>query len=103
MSLLPDELRHKLPRLHSQQNDPNPIVYIHFYTPDSLSSWWATEGSFEADDFRLFGYVRGREEGWQYFLLSELEQIRDFEGRSVECDLDFEPGLFSDVVPAPED
>ena len=103
MNLLPDELRHQLPHLHSQQDDPNPIVYIRFYTPDFSSTWWVTEGSFEADDFRFFGYVRGPEERWKYFLLSELEQARDSEGRSVERDLDFEPGLFSDVVPAPED
>ena len=103
MSLLPDELRRQLPRLHTQQDDPNPVVHARFYTTDSTQTWWVIEGSPEADDFRFFGYVRGLTEQWRYFLLSELEEIRDSQGLPVERDLDFEPGPFTDVVPAPED
>ena len=62
-----------------------------------------TEGSPEDDDFRFFGFVRGHADEWGYFLLSELQQARGPLGLPIERDLYFEPGRFTDVVPAPED
>lgn len=102
MKLLTEELKRVLPRLYSQEGDPNPVVHCRFFTPDSNWTWYVTEGEPEGDDFRFFGYVRGLEEEWGYFLLSELEAARGPLGLPIERGLYFQPGRFTDVVEAPE-
>jgi hypothetical protein len=102
MQLLTEELRQKLPPLYSQEADDNPYVHAKFFTPDSNWTWWVTEGSPEGNDFRFFGYVRGLAEEWGYFLLSELETAHGPLGLSIERDIHFTPGRFTDVVPAPD-
>jgi hypothetical protein len=101
MKLLTEELKKTLPRLYSQENDPNPVVACKFFTPDSNWTWWVTEGEPDGDDFRFFGYVRGLEEEWGYFLLSELEAARGPLRLPIERDLYFKSGRFTDVVEAP--
>ena len=103
MDLLPLSLRLTLPRLYSQEADPDPIVHVKYFTPDSKWTWWATEGEADGDDFRFFGYVRGHESEWGYFLLSELKAARGPLGLSIERDLNFKPGRFHDLVEPPED
>ena len=76
MKLLTQELRRDLPALYSQERNPDPKVFAKFFTPDSRWTWWVTEGSPEGNDFRFFGYVRGLESEWGYFMLSELEAAR---------------------------
>ena len=61
-----------------------------------------TEGSFEGEEFLLFGYVIGLEREFGYFLLSELEGVRTPLGLEVERDLYFKEGKLTDVVPAPD-
>ena len=102
MKLLTEDLRNVLPRLYSQQEEADPMVYAKFFTPDSSWTWYVTEGEPDGDDFRFFGYVRGLEEEWGYFLLSELESVRGPLNLPVERDLYFHPGQFTDVVEAPE-
>ena len=101
MKLLTEELKKTLPPLYSQENDRNPVVHAKFFTPDSNWTWWATEGEPDGDDFRFFGYVRGLEDEWGYFLLSELESVLGPLRLPVERDLYFHPGRFNDVVEAP--
>ncbi len=101
MKLLTEELKKKLPRLYSQENDSNPVVHCKFFTPDSNWTWFVTEGEPEGDDFRFFGYVRGLEDEWGYFLLSELEAARGPLKLPIERDLYFKSGRFTDVVEAP--
>ena len=55
MKLLTEELKKTLPRLYSQENDPNPVVACKFFTPDSNWTWYVTEGEPDGDDFRFFG------------------------------------------------
>jgi hypothetical protein len=101
MELLTQDLRERLPPLYSQEKEANPVVYAKFFTPDSNWTWWVTEGSPEGDDFRFFGFVRGHDDEWGYFLLSELDQARGPLGLPIERDLYFTPGRFTDVVPTP--
>ena len=103
MNLLTEELRKQLPALYSQESEDDPIVYAKFFTPDSNWTWYVTEGSAEDGDYRFFGFVRGFENEWGYFLLSELQSARGPMGLPIERDLYFEPGQFTDVVPAPEE
>jgi hypothetical protein len=98
MDLLPDELRRVLPKLYSQEHVPDPVVFAKFCTPDSGWTWFATEGEDEDGDFRFFGYVIGQEEEWGYFVLSELQSATGHLGLSIERDLYFSPGPFSEVI-----
>ena len=66
--------------------------------PDSGWTWFATEGEEEDGDFRFFGYVIGQEEEWGYFVLSELQSARGPLGLSIERDLYFKRGPFSEVI-----
>lgn len=102
MKLLDDELRRRLPALYSQEAEADPIVHAKFFTPDAQWTWYVTEGQSEEADFRFFGFVRGLEEEWGYFLLSELESARGPLGLPIERDLYFTPGRFTEVVEARE-
>lgn len=99
MDLLPAALRATLPALYSQENTPDPIIHLKFFTPDSNWTWLVTEGNAEDDDdYRFFGYVIGIEAEWGYFLLSELRSARGPLGLPIERDLYFEPKPFSEAV-----
>ena len=99
MRLLTQEIREKLPPLRSQEDAKDPVVYVKFFTPDALWTWYATEGSPDEDcDFMFFGWVRGVEHEWGYFSLRELTEIRGALGLPVERDLFFEPCQISEVM-----
>jgi hypothetical protein len=102
MELLSQELRQQLPPIYAQEANNDPMVYARFYLPDSNWEWYVTEGSPESDDFLFFGYVRGNESEWGRFLLSDLEIVQTWDGRSVLRDLNFKPAPFTDIVPADE-
>lgn len=97
MQLLTDELRAKLPRLYAQENVPDKMVYLKFFTPDSNWTWYVIEGQPEDDDFIFFGHVYGFEAEWGYFSLSELQSARGPRGLPIERDLYFEPAPWSVV------
>ena len=98
MKLLTEELRQRLPPLYAQEQNPDPIVHVKFFTPDSSWTWYATEGSPEDDDFIFFGYVIGQEKEWGYFSLSALKSSRGPLGLPIERDLYFHPGPFTQVM-----
>lgn len=98
--LLTPELRSGLPRFYAQGKTPDPIAHAKFFTPDSSSTWYVTEGEPDSDDFRFFGYVAGFVREWGYFLLSELESVRGPLKLLIERDLYFTPGPFSEVMKA---
>jgi hypothetical protein len=98
MELLTAELRAQLPALYSQEHNQDPTVLCKFFTPDSNWTWLVTEGAAQDDDFLFFGYVIGLEEEWGYFVLSELESGHGPLGLSIERDLHFQSGPFSQVI-----
>ena len=102
MRLLTEELRARLPTLYSQEAESDPIVYAKFFLPGTGWTWYVTEGSQEGEEFRFFGFVIGLDAEFGYFLLSELEGVRSPLGLTVERDLYFREGRFTDVVPAPD-
>ena len=102
MELLTDELRASMPPLYSQEAEADPIVYAKFFLPGTGWTWYITEGEGQDGDFLFFGFVVGLESEFGYFLLSELEEARSPLGLSVERDLYFRQGRFTDVVPAPD-
>ena len=60
MQLLTEELRAQLPKLYSQENIPDPIVHLKFFTPDSNWTWYVTEGEPDGDGKRLQLSFQGR-------------------------------------------
>ena len=102
MKLLTDELRARLPPLYSQEAEAEPTVYAKFFMPGTGWTWYVTEGSPREEDFLFFGFVVGLESEFGYFLLSELESVRNTLGLGVERDLAFREGKLTDVVPAPD-
>ena len=103
MELLPHELRAKIPPLYSQENNPDPTVWVKFFDPFSNWTWYCIEGSSQDDDFLMFGWVVGFEKELGYFLLSELADIITPEADhwhasvGIERDLYFEPCPLSQV------
>jgi hypothetical protein len=98
----------KLPALYSQENTPDPMVVIKFFTPDAGWTWYAIEGSpvdangyYDTDkpkvDFLFFGLVEGLEVELGYFSLTELKSIRGKFGLPVERERYFEPTRLSAI------
>ena len=98
MKLLTPELVAQLPPLYSQEKAESPNVICKFFCPWSNWTWFVTEGNAEEGDFLFFGYVIGMEEEWGYFALSELEEVRGPGGLTIERDLHFKTGPFSEVI-----
>ena len=90
MILLTKELKKQLPKLNSQENKGDEaIVYIKFFHPASQWTWYVLEGEQKGTDYMFFGYVRGFEDEYGYFMLSELEEVVDQLGLKIERDLYF--------------
>jgi hypothetical protein len=98
MQLLTAELRAQLPPLYSQENKKDPTVHAKFFCPWNNWTWLTTEGSEAGEQFLFFGYVIGHEEEWGYFALYEMEEVRGPGGLTIERDLYFKPGPFSEVI-----
>jgi hypothetical protein len=101
MELLPDELKSRLPPLHSQDDEMLPMVYARFSLSGTPLVWYAIEGQAEGEDYLFFGFVLGPND-FRSFRLSELEAARSPTGNHVERDIRFTPGRFTDVIPAPD-
>lgn len=97
MKLLTKAIAKKLPKLYSQDNNPDPMLVVKFFTPDSNWTWYAIE--FDGED-TFFGYVEGFEAELGYFSLSELSNARGPLGLPIERDLYWHPKPLSAVRPA---
>jgi Protein of unknown function (DUF2958) len=105
---LTKNLLQTLPALYSQEDTPDPMVVVKFFTPDAGWTWYAIEGSpvdeqgyYDTDkekvDFVFFGLVSGLEAELGYFSLSELNSIRGNLGLPVERDRYFQPTRLSAI------
>lgn len=101
MELLPDALRIRLPPIHAQDDESEPMVYARYSLSGTPLVWYAIEGQAESEDYLFFGFVLGPN-AFRTFLLSELQSCRGPRGESVERDLNFIEGRLTDVVPAPD-
>ena len=101
MDLLPVDLRSRLPPLHGQDCDMDPVVYARYSLSGTELVWYPIEGQGDAGDFMFFGFVLGPN-GFRCFRLSELEAAKGPDGQTVMRDAAFIPGRLTDVVPAPD-
>jgi len=95
MKLMTQEIRKQIPALYAQENEPDPTVFVKFFTPWSNWTWYATE--FDGEDI-FFGYVEGLDNELGYFSLSELESLRGPAGLHIERDIYFMPMLLSHIT-----
>jgi hypothetical protein len=103
MDLLPDELRSRLPPIHSQEAETDPVVYARFFVPGTELAWYPIEGETQGEDFLFFGWISGSRSEFDFFLLSQLEAFRGLlELQRVERDPAFAAGRLTDVVPPPD-
>lgn len=88
--LLPQEIRKRLPRLGSTENELQPIAQVKFFSPYSGWYWYASE--FDGVD-TFFGLVIGWETEYGYFSFLELQETL-YKGYvpAVERDCGFRPG-----------
>jgi Protein of unknown function (DUF2958) len=105
---LTKNLLQTLPALYSQEDNPDPMVVVKFFTPDASWTWYAIEGSpvdeqgyYDTDkekvDFLFFGLVSGIEAELGYFSLSELKSVRGKFGLAVERDRYFQSTRLSAI------
>jgi len=102
MGLLTEELRDRLPPMHSQEAEDEPWVYACFFLLQTTWRWYVIEGEPLAGDFLFFGFVEGLESEFCQFLLSELEALRGPKDVFVQRQESFIEGKLTDVVPAPD-
>ena len=94
MDLLTNEIRRRLPKLDTTQNDPDPVLQVKFFTPWTSWTWYASE--FDGEDI-FFGLVEGLDTEWGSFSLKELESVRGAGGIRIERDFYFEPTPASEI------
>lgn len=80
MMLLTEDIKRKLPPLHSQDGKPPTEIkmIVKFFDPVGNWSWLAYEGEPTPEgDWEFFGLVDGFEKELGYFTLSELQHAKD--------------------------
>ena len=93
--LLPEELKAKIPKLYSQENEKDPMVYVKYFTPRSNFTWYITE--FDGKD-RMFGWVNSDFPELGYVSLDEMANVVGADGMpEVERDMYFTPKRLSEV------
>ena len=93
-SLLPGELRERIPALYATEHLDDPIVHAKLFTPWTSWTWFVTE--FDGEE-TCFGLVSGLEVELGYFNLAELEATQGPGGIRIERDLHFKPKPLSEV------
>jgi hypothetical protein len=95
MKLMTKEILSKIPALYSQENNPDPIVHVKFFTPWSNWTWYATE--YNPETRMCFGLVVGMDREMGYFYMGELEGIKGPFGLFIERDIHFKPCKLSEI------
>ena len=89
MKLLTKEIEKKLPKLNSQDGNPDARVYVKFFSPLHRWTWFATE--YDPDHRLFYGYVwSGIDPSFDeacYFSLDELQAVRLPFGLGIERDI----------------
>ncbi|MDX2697471.1 DUF2958 domain-containing protein [Streptomyces ipomoeae] len=89
MKLLTKDIERRLPPLGTNDENPNPVARVKFFTPDSHWTWYGIE--YDPEQRIFFGLVHGVETEYGTFSLNELEQVRGPLGLPVERDQFFVP------------
>jgi len=95
MKLLTKEIEKKLPGVRVIANDPDPVCFVKFFTPDSSWTWYVVAGQKQEDGDWVFtgkviSYLCPDGEYGDFFF-SQLQRVRGALGLPVERDRFFEP------------
>lgn len=93
MILITKEPAKKIPKLYSQENVKDPMVWVKLFCPWNRWTWFMTEKSGDM----CFGYVIGHEKELGYFSIKELQSVRGPGGLTIERDRYFKPTQLSVV------
>ena len=93
----PDDLKAQIPKLYSQENNPDPTVWTKFFTPWTGWTWFITEGEEQEGDYIMFGYTIGHDREWGYISLNELSSVTGPMGLKIERDIHFTPKKKSEI------
>ena len=96
MKLLTQENRKKLPPLYAQEKVEDPMVYVKFFDPTGVATWYILE--FDGQD-TFFGYCdlgMGCPE-LGYVSLTELQSVKGSFGLGIERDRYFKPQPLSGI------
>jgi len=99
-TLLPDEVRTRLPPLYGQRAETDPLVYARLFVPGTSVAWYVTECSPEGEEFVLYALAVDEtgERSWEYVTLSAVEAFRSPSGIQPARDIDFNSVPASAVV-----
>jgi hypothetical protein len=100
VKLLTKELEKKIPKLYSQENNPDPMVVAKFFNPCGAATWWIIEGQQDDEDYIMFGLAMlfGPDEAeLGYISLNELASIKVTFGLGIERDVHWTPTPLSKV------
>ena len=95
MELLTKEIEQKLPKLYSQDGNPDARVYVKFFSPLHRWTWYATE--YDAESKMFFGWVDLGCPELGYFSLEELQSYIGPLGLGIERDILFSPRPLSEI------
>lgn len=91
MKLLTKAIIDKLPKLYSQENNPDPVCVLKFFIPWANWTWYITEGEEQEDgDWMFFNKTISPmcpDGELGYVLLSQLKEIKGPVGLRIERDL----------------
>ncbi len=96
MQLLTKEILEKLPKLYETEGVEleDKLIQAKLFTPWSYWTWYVIE--FDGINM-FFGFVKGLDEEFGYFSLSELAELEGPFGLRVERDINFKPMRVSDM------
>ena len=95
MILLTKAIEKKLPKLYSQENNPDPIVQVKFFCPWNHLTWYGVE--YDPKEELFFGFIQGDYGEWSYFSLVDMKEITGPMGLKIERDLYFKPCKFKNL------
>ena len=99
MMLLTKELENQIPLIGTTDKNPDPMVWVKWFTPDSSYTWYITERNPHTG--RCFGVTVNPASNmpWElgYFDQKEIESVRGKLGLPVERDKWFKPQPLSQV------
>ncbi len=92
--LIAEIKRRGIPPLYTQQDAPDPIIYLEMSLLQFHWRWYVSECEIGDDgDILFFGFVNGDFGEWGYFRLSEMEDTRC----PLLVNYDFKPMPFSEL------
>jgi hypothetical protein len=104
MRLLTDELRARLPRLHAQEAESDPVVYAKLFLHGTKLALYVLEDEATEHAGYVVACLSVGDGDFSYCHFPEwvLELLRGPNGEVVERDVSFQEGRLTDVVPAPD-